>query len=400
MTSLQTPPVVLWDDALARLGPLTDTRSAHDVRTGALTLRERMEMAGIQGILAAAEVGEAGLREAQTNLPLGADEAIVVSSSCVAHPESLAAVERGRCVVDARSGRFVAGRLGREEIPSILEKSFLEGSERSEAPCLLERPWDVIRHRDATLAMDLSLVLKSDRWMRQAPQGVVLIGEGRVAIDPSADVLPTAVLDSSSGPIVIERNAVVRPGAILCGPAYIGPHSTVLDRTLIKANTAIGPVCKVAGEVGGSVFQGYANKAHDGHLGDSWVGEWANLGAGTTNSNLLNTYGEITARVEPGASRERTGLTFFGAIVGDHVKTAISTRIYTGTILGTGAMIASTAPPDASTPAFAWVTDGGVKTFRVDKFLDVAKTAMGRRNVELSAGMEQTLRDLHAKATS
>ena len=359
-----------------------------------------METAGIKGILAIDTPGEAGVREAMERLPDLPAEALVVNSSSVAHPESLLSIELGRCVVDSGSGRFVAGRLGREEIPSILEKSFLAGAERSEAPCLLERPWDVIRHRDATLAMDLSLVLKSDRWLRQAPQGVVLVGGGRVAIDPSADVLPTSVLDSSSGPIVIERNAVVRPGAIICGPAYIGPHSTVLDRTLIKANTAIGPVCKVAGEVGGSVFQGFANKAHDGHLGDSWVGEWANLGAGTTNSNLLNTYGEITARAEPGAPRERTGLTFFGAIIGDHVKTAISTRVYTGTILGTGAMIASTAPPDACTPAFAWVTDAGVKTFRVDKFLNVAKTAMGRRKVEMSAEMEAKLRDLHAKATS
>ncbi|MFT3685650.1 MAG: hypothetical protein QM783_12110 [Phycisphaerales bacterium] len=80
------------------------------------------------------------------------------------------------------------------------------------------------------------------------------------------------------------------------GPAYIGSHSTVIERTLVKAHSSIGPWCKVAGEVGGVVFQGFANKAHDGHLGDAFVGEWSNLGAGTTNSNLLNTYGEVTMR--------------------------------------------------------------------------------------------------------
>ena len=400
MTSPLTPPVVLWDDGLARLGPLTHTRPAHDVRTGAFTLRERMETAGIKAILTIDAPGGAALDSIEERLPLGTSEAVVVASSCVAHPAALTAIEPGRRVVDAASGRFVACRVAREEISSISRNSFLEGAERSEAPCLLERPWDVIRHRDATLAMDLSLLLASDRWARQTPPGVVVVGDGRVAIDPSADVLPSVVLDTSGGPIIIERNATVRPGAILCGPAYIGPFSTVLDRTLIKANTAIGPVCKVAGEVGGSVFQGFANKAHDGHLGDSWVGEWANLGAGTTNSNLLNTYGEITARADAGAPRERTGLNFFGTIVGDHVKTAISTRLFTGTVLGTGAMIASTTPPDASTPPFAWVTDAGTKTFRIDKFLDVARLAMARRDVEMSPDMERQLRELHAKAPS
>lgn len=400
MTSPTTPPVVLWDDGRARLAPLTHTRPASSVRTGALTLRERMEMSGITGILEIEEVGDPGLAEARARAPLGSSDAIVVSAGSVAHPVALTDLAPGRCVVDADSGRLVACRVAWEEISTISEKSFLEGAERSEAPCLLERPWDVIRHRDQALAMDISLLLASDRWLRQTPPGVVVIGEGRAAIDPSADVLPTVVLDTSNGPIVIDRNATLRPGAIICGPAYIGPHSTVLDHALIKANTAIGPVCKVAGEVGGTIFQAYANKGHEGHLGDSWIGEWANLGAGTTNSNLLNTYGEVTARAEPGASRERTGLTFFGSIIGDHVKTAICTRLFTGTVLGTGAMVASTAPPDACTPPFAWVTDAGTKTFRIEKFLDVARTAMARRKVELTPEMEATLRDLHAKAAS
>ncbi len=401
MTSPDAPPIVLWDDDLGRPSPLSDTRPFWDARTGALTLRERMETAGIKGILAIEERGQAGLEAAVEGLPQGANEAVIVSAGAIAHPAALTDIEPGRVVADSASGRLVACRVPAEKITAISEKSFLQGAERSDAPCLIERPWDVIRHRDNALAMDLALIMKaSDRWARQTPRGVVTLGDGRTALDPSAEIMPTAVLDTTKGPILIEQNATVRPGAIICGPAYIGPHSTVLDQALIKPNTAIGPVCKVAGEVGGSIFQGYANKAHDGHLGDSWVGAWANLGAGTTNSNLLNTYAEITARCAPDASRERTGLTFLGAIVGDHVKTAISTRLYTGTILGVGAMIASSAPPDACTPPFAWVTDGGVKTFRIDKFLDVARAVMARRDVELTPAMEQTLRDLHAKATS
>jgi UDP-N-acetylglucosamine diphosphorylase/glucosamine-1-phosphate N-acetyltransferase len=271
----------------------------------------------------------------------------------------------------------------------------------AEGRCLLHRPWDVVRFRDEMLAHDLSLIVRSsDRWARERPAGTTVIGERRLSIDPTAEVAPTVVFDVTKGPVVVERGATVRPGAIVHGPAYVGPGSTVLDRALVKANTAIGPVCKVAGEVGGTIFQGFSNKAHDGHLGDSWVGEWVNLGAGTVNSNLLNTYGEVATRRDSAAPRERTGLTFLGAIIGDHVKTAIGTRIFTGSVIGTGAMIASSTPAAQVVPAFAWITDGGTKTFRIEKFLEVARAAMGRRGVELTPGAEARLREVHERATA
>ena len=395
----ETPPILLWDDGHARLGPLTQTRPAARLRTGALTHEERLKTAGFQGFLTPSCAGEAGLREALERLD--APEAIVVAAAAVTAPGSLEGLAPGRRVADPETGRLVAARLPLEKIASLADPGALEGAEAASAPCLLSRPWDIIRRRDDALALDLSLLLTaSDRWVREAPPRVTILGDHRVAIDPAADVLPTAVLDATAGPIVIAERATVRPGAIVKGPAFIGPGSAVLDHALIKENTALGPVCKVAGEVGGTIFQGHANKAHDGHLGDAWVGEWANLGAGTTNSNLLNTYSEISARAEPGAPRERTGLTFFGAVIGDHVKTAICTRLFTGTIIGTGAMIASTAPPDPCTPAFAWVTDAGVKTFRIEKFLEVARAAMSRREAELTPEAERALRDLHARVTA
>ena len=119
----------------------------------------------------------------------------------------------------------------------------------------------------------------------------------------------------------------------------------MIDNAIIKPNTVIGPQCKVGGEVGATIFQGSANKAHEGHLGDSWVGKWVNLGAATVNSNLLNTYDEVTMRLDADDSRHRTGRQFMGALIGDHVKTAIGTRLMTGTVLGTGAMIATSTPP-------------------------------------------------------
>ena len=185
-----------------------------------------------------------------------------------------------------------------------------------------------------------------------------------------------------------------RAGAVIVGPAYVGPHATVMDRAVIRGQTVIGPYCKVAGEVSGTVFQGYSNKAHDGYLGDSWVGEWVNLGAGTTNSNLLNTYGEVVARATPDGPNERTGEQFFGAVIGDHAKTAICTRIMTGAVIHTGAMIATTAAASGCIGRFAWCTDEGVRAYRMGKFVEVARAMMGRRGVTPSGGYVGRLEEL------
>lgn len=393
-------PVILWDDGVGRLGPLTQTRPAHEVRTGVLTARERLEIMDIRPIVAGWDPDD-GPSAVERVWPDGADEVVVLSARAVLTPAAIAGIRVGCVVVEPGSGDLVAARVRRDGVRLIGPGRENAEIEEAQGPCLIRRAWDVIRHRDAAIALDLSLLLgASQGWLRQLPPGVVVVGDRRVAIHPSAVIFPSVVIDVTGGPVVIEEGVTIRPGVILTGPVAIRAGSTVLDHAVIKANSVIGPVCKVAGEVGGTIFQGFANKGHDGHLGDSWVGEWANLGAGTVNSNLLNTYGEIVARADPGAPREKTGLVFFGSIIGDHVKTAIATRLYTGTIIGTGAMIASTAPPPASTAAFSWITDAGVSTFRFDKFIEVAGAAMGRRGRSLTGSEVASLRALHERVTA
>ena len=225
-----------------------------------------------------------------------------------------------------------------------------------------------------------------------------VVGPHPVEVHRSAKLYPNVVLDAERGPIAIHERAVIRPGAIISGPCSIGRDSVIIDHASVKPNTVIGPMCKIGGEVGETIFQGYSNKAHDGHLGGSWVGKWVNFGAGTVNSNLLNTYGEVSMRLEPDGPMSRTGLTYLGAVVGDHVKFAIGTRIMTGTVVGTGAMIATTNPPPTTVRRFAWLTDTGESVFRFDKFMDTVVKVMTRRDQVPSRAYEQALRDLHALA--
>jgi len=394
----------------ADLSPLTDLRPACLVRTGALTTLERLTaqlaalgIAEVRTLWVAEELA-AVTRDGvglSVNAPFGGgeDDWLLVNGRCVMLPQEVEGLEPGGALVEAGTGRLLAIRLsaGQAEtfaqaggdVPSGLPVCEVTGAS------VLHRQWDVIRHRDTALAFDLELLAACNG--NHLPSGITAMNPDGIHIAADACVQPGAILDGTGGTIVIDEGALVRPGAIIVGPCYVGRGSTVLERAHVKANTSIGPVCKVNGEVGGTIFQGYSNKAHDGHLGDSYIGEWANLGAGTTNSNLLNTYGEVTCCAAHGRKRERTGLTFLGCIVGDHVKTAIMTRIMTGAVFGTGAMLAQPTPPTA-VGAFEWLMDDRRQVYRLGKFLDVARTVMARRGTEMSAAMEERLGAVHARA--
>jgi UDP-N-acetylglucosamine diphosphorylase/glucosamine-1-phosphate N-acetyltransferase len=395
---------IVFDDGES-LGPLTDLRPSFAVRTGALATLERLAL--ILKIEAKAELkgvwapdGLAAISREQFGIPvndpksLGKDAkgALLVNGRCAAAAIGLGSLEDGAAIVSGDS--VVAARLTIKDARAFLGSASLpKGVKRSEAKSamLLEQPWDVIRFRDAAMEFDLEAL--ATRKTQALPPGVVGIHEEQVHISPEALIYPGVVLDAEHGRIVIDDGATIRPGSVIVGPAYIGAGSTVIDRALIKGHTAIGPVCKVAGEVGGTILQGYANKAHDGHLGDSWVGEWANFGAGTTNSNLLNTYGEVIAQASNGDKRVRTGLKFLGCIVGDHVKFAILTRIMTGSVFGTGSMIAKADAPTC-VGRFEWITEERRQRYRWEKFVEVAEAAMARRKMKMSASYAKRLKGL------
>jgi len=413
--------VYVFEDGRGELGVQTDLRSTFDVRTGAFTLVERLLAEGTpaRGLFARDGLIEVTRERHQIpvdpDLARGADapaahEPIVLlngrllrspgqliaatlaagAGSAITHEGDVLAA----CVVPAQAGDVREGRVsGLRRIDLAQASAALITPMSAGGPVLMSRPWHARLARDMLLRHDLALLIRAASSSgappaRQGSPGVWTAG--------SAKVHASAIFDSEAGPIYVDEQAVVRPGAILIGPVYVGPHSTVLERATIRPNTSIGPWCKVNGEVGGTILQAYSNKAHDGYLGDSWIGEWVNFGAGTTNSNLLNTYGEVLARATPEGRTERTGEAFVGAMVGDHVKTAIGTRIMTGSVIGTGAMIATTTPASGCIPAFAWCTDEGRTRYRLDKFVEVMCAAMKRRAIEPSVAYLRRLEEIYS----
>ncbi|MCA9290383.1 MAG: hypothetical protein KDA25_04590 [Phycisphaerales bacterium] len=392
---------IIFDDGLGQLGPMTDLRAAFEIRTGFRTTAERIALRRPKTL--AGYWTRPRLRElvaARANAPvndLPSDEVVLCMNGRWILPDPALQPDVGEAIVEESTQHVVVARLRRADAEFMLEHGQL--SERVRTTTLPGRilakyPWDVMTMLRDTLRYDLEHVRFGDEGIPS--EHAVVFGGHPVHLHAEATIYPNVTIDVQHGPVVIDRHAVIRPNAILCGPCAIGPGSTVQDHAIIKANTVLGPVCKVAGEVGGTVFQGYSNKGHHGFLGDSWVGEWVNFGAGTTNSNLLNTYGEVTMRLEPDGPRRRTGLTFLGGIFGDHVKTAINTSIMTGSVYGTGAMIATTAAPPTTVGRFAWLTDDGARVYRLEKFMEVMQAVMSRRGMKPSDLDRDAIAALHA----
>jgi UDP-N-acetylglucosamine diphosphorylase/glucosamine-1-phosphate N-acetyltransferase len=219
------------------------------------------------------------------------------------------------------------------------------------------------------------------------PEGSLVLGNPTQLISLGATVEPGAVFDVRQGAVVIDQGAEVRSGSRLEGPVYVGAGTRVLGGFI--RGSVFGPECRVRGEISASVFLGYANKSHDGFVGHSAIGQWVNLGAGTTTSNLKNTYGPV--RLEVGGERIETGRLNLGSLIGDHAKTAIGTMLGTGTVISAGANVFGAINAPKYVPPFAWGCLGAERMSE-DGFLRVAERVMARRNVTFSPDRRESLR--------
>jgi len=209
-----------------------------------------------------------------------------------------------------------------------------------------------------------------------------------VYVARGARVHPMVVIDAEHGPVYIDADAEIHPFTRIEGPCYIGPKSILLGAKCREGNS-IGPVCRIGGEVEESIVQGYSNKYHDGFLGHAYVGEWVNLGALTTNSDLKNDYTTVSVSLD-GKDSIDTGSTKVGSLIGDHTKTSIGTLLNTGAYVGAMALIAATGKPlPKFIPSFAWFLEGVVtKGFGKRQLYKTAQTAMGRRKRKWTPAQE------------
>ncbi len=209
-----------------------------------------------------------------------------------------------------------------------------------------------------------------------------------VYIAPGVKIHPMVVIDAEHGPIYIDEGAEIHPFTRIEGPCYIGKKSILLGAKCREGNS-IGPFCRVGGEVEESIIHGFSNKYHDGFLGHSYVGEWVNLGALTTNSDLKNDYSNVSVMLD-GKRAIDTGSTKVGSLIGDHTKTSIGTLLNTGSYVGAMAIIMAAGKPlPKFIPSFAWFIEGVVtKGFGRRTLYETATTAMSRRGCRWDQAQE------------
>jgi UDP-N-acetylglucosamine diphosphorylase/glucosamine-1-phosphate N-acetyltransferase len=262
---------------------------------------------------------------------------------------------------------------------------------------LLSYPWDLIAANGAQIERDLALLDPAAGWATAAERppahpGVVVHNPAHVYLHPRARLDGPLVLDARDGPIVVDA-AQIEPFSFIQGPAAIGPGALIASAR-IRGETTIGPVCRIGGEVEASIVQGYSNKHHDGFLGHAYLGEWVNIGAMTTNSDLKNTYGTVRVALE-GQGQVDSGILKLGCFLADHVKLGIGVHLNGGAVIGVGSNIFGVHMAPKTIPPFTW---GGevFREYRIDGMIDVARKVMGRRKVVLEPAYEALLREVFA----
>jgi UDP-N-acetylglucosamine diphosphorylase/glucosamine-1-phosphate N-acetyltransferase len=219
---------------------------------------------------------------------------------------------------------------------------------------------------------------------------IVIGPSDQLYVHPSATVYATT-FNTNDGPIFIDADAEIMEGSHIRGPFYLGQHATLKLGTKIYGATTIGPQCKVGGEISNSIFWGYSNKAHDGFVGNSIIGEWCNLGADTNTSNLKNNYSNVKIWSYAQNGLADTGLTFCGLIMGDHSKCGINTMFNTGTVVGVGANIFGGDFPPKHVPSFSWGGPGGWEVYDLAKASATIEKVMARRSLTLTPATQNLL---------
>lgn len=393
------------DEGYKNLLPLVYSRPTYDLRCGALTLRERLALQFPDYLLAAISRtylqrvygwGQDPLYLLGESTPITFVNGRLLDTSwldTLFNEQLETAVVCGETLLAARVSPALASSiycyLLRQDTQSALAELRRFASVSQLTTPLLRYPWDLINANGAQIVRDAAY-LTGRLLPFEGSQQVVVYGRDNVFVSPEAQIDGPVVLDGRDGPVLIDA-AKIEPFSFIQGPIYIGKGALIASARL-RGETSIGPVCRVGGEVEASIMQSYSNKHHDGFLGHSFLGEWVNIGAMTTTSDLKNTYGNIKMILEDG-SQVDSGTIKLGAFLADHVKLGIGMHMNGGTVIGTGSNLFGVHSTPKTVPPFIW---GGevFREYRIERMIDVARKVMSRRKVELSGNYAAMLFDV------
>ena len=259
-----------------------------------------------------------------------------------------------------------------------------------ETPIIVNQRWDLLSVNEAAILHDISLIKESVSF-QEIPKSITVIGSKDAIYIEEGASLEACTLNTTEGPIYISNGAEIMEGSCIRGPFVMCENSVVKMGAKIYGATTIGPSCKVGGELSNVIFQGFSNKGHDGFLGNSYIGEWCNLGADTNVSNLKNNYGSVSTYCYEKEEQVKTDRQFLGLFMGDHSKTGINTMFNTGSVVGVSCNLYGAGFFPKNTPSFSWGEPSSLVPFRIEKATEYANRMMERRSEKLSESEENIL---------
>ena len=365
---------ILFDsDVRDTLLPFTYTKPVADIRIGILTIREKWEKhLGLTTTTITADYLEEKypMVEMEENILINAS--FCPTESLVEKVKTLSineAIFKGEDVLAFHTTQ------SQEEVDFDTYTQI----EFDEELLQIKNTSDIFTHNGKAIQQDFDLIT-AERTSETIPAGIQVLNPENIFIEEGAQIL-FSTLNASEGPIYIGKDALIMENSSIRGPFAMCENAVVKMGTKIYKDTTIGPFSKVGGEISNSVIFGYSSKGHDGYLGNSVIGEWCNLGAGTNNSNLKNNYSEVKLWNYETERFAKTGLQFCGLMMGDHSKCAISTMFNTGTVVGVSANLFGSGFPRNFTPSFSWGGAAGYETFQMNKVSEVVTAVMKRKNL-------------------
>jgi len=345
--------IILFDNHYRRgLYPFTLTRAVADLRFGIFSMKERWERISGQPVFVVTEP------YLQALYPVMAPGVHTwVDASVIGDAElynRILSLEKGSCIADEYG--LIAGST--EQFLEIAADSLLHNFTQVHYHTLVQRvthPWQLMQWNDAQIRFDFALITHN-RTSQPIPASVQTVQPDQVFIEEGAR-LSICILNAATGPIYIGKNAEIMEGSVVRGPFVLGENAVLKMNSRVYGATTLGPFCMGGGEIKNTVMMGYSNKAHDGYLGDSVIGEWCNFGAGSTNSNIKNTAGEVKVW-DMGAEKYVGVGQKCGVIMGDYSRVAINSSINTGSMIGVSCNVFGAGLLPTIIPNFAWGVNG------------------------------------------
>ena len=368
--------IILADfEAHLRFAPLSLTRPIGDIRLGLFTNLERWSI-----LLPDDHIGfqsESYLRDEFEEL----NDGKIVNACIIPNEDFVASIVylEDNCRLMLGNNTMAISGTGKNII-----------NYKGETPILINHRWELLSVNAAAISNDIDLIKESIAYQK-IPKDVIVIGpKDSIYIEEGA-ILSSCTLNSKEGPIYISNGAEVMEGALIRGPFALCENAVVKMGAKIYGASTIGPFCKVGGELSNVIFQSYSNKGHDGFLGNSYIGEWCNLGANTNVSNLKNNYDSVSSYCYEKKEEINTGLQFLGLFMGDHSKTGINSMFNTGAVVGVSCNLYGAGFFPKHTLSFSWGEPNALEPFRIEKSLEYANKMMERRSEKLSAEEENIL---------